>query len=178
MPVQADDILVLASDGLSDNLWEEDILDEVIRFRQSFMSTPSGDDGATLSSSLLRRSTLAGMLSEALCSRARCVSEKKGTKNPRAKHLAQAESADEVPFARRAREQGKWFDGGKPDGEFHSRLTPLRLYSLVCRHLRPRRCRVSLRARVIDIPLSMFPIFIQVNGHHQKIAMYLTHHSV
>ena len=40
MPVEADDILVLASDGLSDNLWDEDILDEVVRFRRSFMAAP------------------------------------------------------------------------------------------------------------------------------------------
>ena len=31
LPVQANDILILASDGLSDNLWDEDVLDEVIR---------------------------------------------------------------------------------------------------------------------------------------------------
>ncbi|OBZ73204.1 Protein phosphatase PTC7 [Grifola frondosa] len=37
VPVQADDILVLASDGLSDNLWDEEILDEVVRFRRTFM---------------------------------------------------------------------------------------------------------------------------------------------
>jgi len=31
IPVKADDILILASDGLSDNLWDEDVLDEVVR---------------------------------------------------------------------------------------------------------------------------------------------------
>ena len=36
IPVQQDDILILASDGLSDNLWDKDILDEVVRFPRSF----------------------------------------------------------------------------------------------------------------------------------------------
>lgn len=112
MPVQADDILVLASDGLTDNLWDEDILDEVLRFRQSFMASDAESDGT----SLLRRSTLAGMLSEALCSRARYVSEKKGTRRGQRTGETTAEEEDEIPFARRAREQGRYFDGGKPDG--------------------------------------------------------------
>lgn len=126
VPVQADDIVVLASDGLSDNLWDEDILDEVLRFRRSFMSpSPSAPDaaggangaaGAAAPSALLRRSTLAGMLSEALCSRARCVSERKGQR--RAAPHATADTAEEIPFGRRAREHGKWFDGGKPDGAY------------------------------------------------------------
>ena len=37
LPVRADDILVLASDGLSDNLWDEDVLDKVARFRHSLL---------------------------------------------------------------------------------------------------------------------------------------------
>ena len=134
MPVQADDILVLASDGLSDNLWDEDILDEVLRFRRSFMApsdvSPTSSESSPVStpppsagfaSNLLRRSTLAGLLSEALCSRARCVSERKGQRNPRhaarPAPLPEVNIDEEIPFARRAREQGRWFDGGKPDGE-------------------------------------------------------------
>ncbi|KAI0665554.1 hypothetical protein C8Q78DRAFT_986097 [Trametes maxima] len=80
VPVQEDDILILASDGLSDNLWDADILDEVVRFRRSFMNTssPSLADIAALTpptpdTTALRQMTLAGMLSEALCSRARCA---------------------------------------------------------------------------------------------------------
>src|SRR5712675_1702599 len=38
LPVHADDILVLASDGLSDNLWDEEVLDEVVRFRRTFLT--------------------------------------------------------------------------------------------------------------------------------------------
>ena len=88
IPVQEDDILILASDGLSDNLWDGDILDEVVRFRRSFMgpSAQSNDSNASdpappasagaatpAPSATFRRSTLAGMLSEALCSRAKRV---------------------------------------------------------------------------------------------------------
>ncbi|EKM51268.1 uncharacterized protein PHACADRAFT_213128 [Phanerochaete carnosa HHB-10118-sp] len=119
IPVETDDILVLASDGLSDNLWDEDILDEVVRFRRSFMSAPppASASGAAMNNGLLRRSTLAGMLSEALCSRARCVSERKGLRRApaAATRPVPINAEDEIPFARRAREQGRWFDGGKPD---------------------------------------------------------------
>ncbi|KAH9895810.1 hypothetical protein C8Q73DRAFT_789616 [Cubamyces lactineus] len=151
VPVQEDDILILASDGLSDNLWDADILDEVVRFRRSFISpcppAESADASAQstapspmpASTSAFRRSTLAGMLSEALCSRAKRVSETRGARGS-SKHAstqAQTQAQDqqsaqahgqaekpkgvqvdvEVPFARRAREQGRLFEGGKPDGE-------------------------------------------------------------
>lgn len=98
VPVQADDILILATDGLSDNLWDEDVLDEVVRFRRPFLADATG---------VLGRSTLAAMLSEALCSRARRMAERRVAGDP----------AQEVPFARRARELGRSFQGGKPDGE-------------------------------------------------------------
>ena len=129
MPVQEDDILILASDGLSDNLWDADILDEVVRFRRSFMGTPAASQTLPSSNSntkdapaatpaapsaTFRRSTLAGMLSEALCSRAKRVSETRGSR----KSQVEKKSAEvDVPFAKRAREQGKLFEGGKPDGE-------------------------------------------------------------
>ncbi|KAF9242792.1 hypothetical protein BU15DRAFT_43644 [Melanogaster broomeanus] len=107
LPVQADDILILASDGLSDNLWDDEVLDEVVRFKKSFLKDAEQGRGQ----GLLGRRTLAGMLSEALCSRARRVSERKG------ESFAgdDADVEDEVPFARRAREQGKTFRGGKID---------------------------------------------------------------
>lgn len=115
IPVQEDDILILASDGLSDNLWDADILDEVVRFRRSFMGTSASQETATPApSATFRRSTLAGMLSEALCSRAKRVSETRGSR----KSQVEKKSAEvDVPFAKRAREQGKLFEGGKPDGE-------------------------------------------------------------
>jgi hypothetical protein len=129
IPIQQDDILILASDGLSDNLWDEDVLDEVVRFRRSFLpsssskaATEKDNRGAKPSSptgaGLLGRRTLAGMLSEALCSRARRVSERR----PQVTSSAKVPGTDvlgidefEVPFARRAREQGRSFRGGKVD---------------------------------------------------------------
>ncbi|TBU44903.1 hypothetical protein BD309DRAFT_761825 [Dichomitus squalens] len=150
IPVQEDDILILASDGLSDNLWDADILDEVVRFRRSFMGTtppakPNDGDAfapappapasaahtataTPASSATFRRSTLAGMLSEALCSRAKRVSETRGPRKASATTTttttksvlttseagARGPQAD-VPFAKRAKEQGKLFEGGKPD---------------------------------------------------------------
>ncbi|KAI0349827.1 hypothetical protein OH77DRAFT_1525352 [Trametes cingulata] len=137
VPVQADDVLILASDGLSDNLWDADILDEVVRFRRSFMcppvssstsplqaeqraDAPEGHEGARESpakaKTALRRSALAGMLSEALCSRAKRVSETRGARRAqKASGAGGAQVEREVPFARRAREQGRLFEGGKPD---------------------------------------------------------------
>ncbi|KAF8228709.1 hypothetical protein L208DRAFT_1403405 [Tricholoma matsutake] len=156
LPVHPNDILILASDGLSDNLWDEDVLDEVIRFRRTWApskpeSIPSPDPEQAAAASLtmetstsstlpmpapsptpttdaLRRRSLAGMLSEALCSRARRVSERRaspGTKKPAVDSTEGMDHArtsagidikeDEVPFARRAREVGKVFRGGKRD---------------------------------------------------------------
>jgi hypothetical protein len=73
----------------------------------------NGLDGSTAGLStaterILRRRTLAGMLSEALCSRARRIS---------GRHATEEKEENEIPFARRAREQGKTFKGGKNDGE-------------------------------------------------------------
>jgi hypothetical protein len=155
IPVKADDILILASDGLSDNLWDEDVLDEVVRFKRSFLDstgsssigcdngsvpdhqTQGNDSGYSSSSSTeeetnqqegtIKRKTLAGMLSEALCSRARRVSERKTS--PGAAYASSLPTTltslvgedivdvdvDEVPFAWRAREAGKRFSGGKND---------------------------------------------------------------
>lgn len=127
LPIQEDDILILASDGLSDNLWDEEVLDEVIRFKRSFLtsaSTPVTNavkEKKDKGGGLLGRRTMAGMLSEALCSRARRVSERRprGTSSTKAVDVNSADEVDEleVPFGRRAREQGKVFRGGKVDGK-------------------------------------------------------------
>lgn len=98
LPVCADDVLILASDGLSDNLWDADVLAEVVRLRSTFLGSGSADAGSI--GNLLRRRTLAGMLSEALCARARRIAER-----PMAA----------TPFARRAQEHGHAFRGGKCD---------------------------------------------------------------
>ncbi len=117
-----------------------------MRFRRSFMgassssssasagtegATPTSPAAASATSTTLRRSSLAGMLSEALCSRAKRVSETRGIRKGHAEKKnamvngegtstggpAVKEQARDVPFAKRAREQGKLFEGGKPDGE-------------------------------------------------------------
>jgi len=114
LPVRADDILVLASDGLSDNLWDEDMLDEVVRFRHTFLASN------VTSGSQLPRRALAGMLSEALCSRARRVSQRRfKTTSAAGTFETILEVDDEIPFGRRAREEGRPFNcRGKPDGEY------------------------------------------------------------
>ena len=89
----------------------------------------------------MKRKTLAGMLSEALCWRARRVSERRGsipipilrctwetgTCHPQSVHLSSTlpiieHDDDEIPFSRRAREAGRRFTGGKKDGEFFSSI--------------------------------------------------------
>jgi protein phosphatase PTC7 len=129
LSVRADDILVLASDGLSDNLWDEEILDEVVRFRRTFLASPLA------SGSQLPRRTLAGMLSEALCSRARNVSRRRSSMTTTETMPTISEVDDEIPFARRAREEGRAFTGGKPDGESYSARPKSTLFSRRHRHL-------------------------------------------
>jgi hypothetical protein len=137
VPVQADDVLILATDGLSDNLWDEQVLAEVVRFRRSFLSqgqehgraheTQAAVEGkaagTTTTTRLLGRRAMAGMLSEALCSLARRVSESGHGRGASCASSAsapvgeqEAKEEDEVPFARRAREHGRVFRGGKADG--------------------------------------------------------------
>lgn len=76
--VQKDDIVILSSDGLVDNLFDEDILEEVERFGHSPQE-----------------------LSQALCARAKAVSED--------------QRAVTSPFQQRANEEGIHFVGGKHD---------------------------------------------------------------
>jgi protein phosphatase PTC7 len=38
LPMHTDDVLVLASDGLSGNLWDENMLDKVIHFWHTFLA--------------------------------------------------------------------------------------------------------------------------------------------
>ncbi|KAG8901414.1 hypothetical protein FRB99_005325 [Tulasnella sp. 403] len=98
IPVKPNDIVILASDGMGDNLWDEDVLDEIQRFIRQQPSTSSSatelsmatsstsSAGPTASASPpLRHATggrvtntvLAQRLSEALASRAKRVSERK-----------------------------------------------------------------------------------------------------
>ncbi|KAJ7493171.1 hypothetical protein B0H11DRAFT_2005199 [Mycena galericulata] len=159
LPVQAGDVLILASDGLSDNLWDEDVLEEVGRVCAVFgvggaVEVEGGGKGKdvegggkgkeaegegegegirteAVDGGCLRRRTLAGMLSEALCSRARRVATRRAGKERGRSCAATASSSsvpsagsssaasdedeDETPFARRARETGRVYRGGKND---------------------------------------------------------------
>ncbi|KAF8211137.1 hypothetical protein K438DRAFT_1808870 [Mycena galopus ATCC 62051] len=182
LPVKAGDIVILASDGLSDNLWDEDVLEEVGRVGRVFeagLSSSAGAggkkgegegdeegvfemgelDGGGVDGARLRRRTLAGMLSEALCSRARRVATRRAggrergvvvvgsptcspgsassTTSPasscasslqsvreerereregvRVRDEAEWTEEDDTPFARRARETGRVYRGGKND---------------------------------------------------------------
>ena len=91
----------------------------------------------------VKRKTLAGMLSEALCWRARRVSERRGsipipilrcTRETGTCHTQSVRLSstlpiiehddDEIPFSRRAREAGRRFTGGKKDGESFLRFIP------------------------------------------------------
>ncbi|KAG8938636.1 hypothetical protein FRC04_008134 [Tulasnella sp. 424] len=102
VPVKANDIVILASDGMGDNLWDEDVVDEINRLiRTSPLPSQTGGAGGSLSfsassttsgqtppaSSHLRNAhapagpvtntVLAQRLSEALASRAKRVSERR-----------------------------------------------------------------------------------------------------
>ncbi|CAE6442078.1 unnamed protein product [Rhizoctonia solani] len=80
------DIVILASDGLGDNLWDEEVLSEVSRFQLS--QIVSGE-----------RDVNPQVLGEALARRAKKAAEGKA----------------DVPFGTRARAAGVQFGGGKMD---------------------------------------------------------------
>ena len=67
--VQKDDIVILSSDGLGDNLFEEDILEEVLRFAYPSYS-PSEPNKSTKRAPFSPQA-----VSEALCTRAKSVCE-------------------------------------------------------------------------------------------------------
>ncbi|KAH8919412.1 protein serine/threonine phosphatase 2C [Atractiella rhizophila] len=95
--VQRDDIIVLSSDGLVDNLFDDDILDEVLRF-----SSPTSASSSTSAAGQLKlRPFSPRALSEALCSRAKAVSED--------------QLAVTSPFQQKAMEEGMYYVGGKKD---------------------------------------------------------------
>ncbi|TNY17357.1 phosphatase 2C-like domain-containing protein, partial [Rhodotorula diobovata] len=90
--VQRDDIVILASDGLVDNVFSDDLLEEVLRF--------VGSNANTAPRYTLRRFSPQAV-SEALCFRAKSVYED--------------QRAVASPFQQRAMEEGIHFAGGKPD---------------------------------------------------------------
>ncbi|KAI5886575.1 uncharacterized protein SCHCODRAFT_02642057 [Schizophyllum commune H4-8] len=163
VPVQEDDILILASDGLSDNLWDEDVLEEVARWRAFAQgSDASGslprDSSSSRDASNLRRRTLAGMLSEALCQRARRVSEMRA--GGRGLHVIGAEGETrekkeemETPFSRRAREQRKPFAGGLGKRDDISVIVAVISRS----HRRGRAAKPQARGRSADVRQGLAP---------------------
>ncbi|KAA1083622.1 hypothetical protein PGT21_001622 [Puccinia graminis f. sp. tritici] len=96
--VQKDDIVILGSDGLADNLFDEDILEEVLKFTTISKedSLNPGDGRAAVS-----RSFTPQMISESLCLKARTVVED--------------QQAVTSPFSQRANEEGIHYVGGKND---------------------------------------------------------------
>lgn len=92
--VQKNDLVILSSDGLVDNLFDEDILEEIERQQEEF-SNSDGDEGGR------SRIVSPERLSKALCSRAKAVSED--------------QRAVTSPFQQRANEEGIHFVGGKHD---------------------------------------------------------------
>ncbi|CUA74334.1 Protein phosphatase PTC7 homolog fig [Rhizoctonia solani] len=79
------DIVILASDGLGDNLWDEEVLNEVERFRTLSLGQPLQSSPQALGEALARRAKKA------------------------------AEGTKDVPFGVRGRAAGVQFVGGKTD---------------------------------------------------------------
>jgi protein phosphatase PTC7 len=96
--VQKNDLVILSSDGLVDNLFDEDILEEVQRY--SAVEEGSGNDDQKGDKNG-RMMFSPERLSKALCSRAKAVSED--------------QRAVSSPFQQRANEEGIHFVGGKHD---------------------------------------------------------------
>ncbi|GAA6031991.1 hypothetical protein JCM8097_003377 [Rhodosporidiobolus ruineniae] len=109
--VKRDDIVILASDGLVDNVFSDDLLEEVLRFvgtHQPLPSPPSSSSSSassTSSSNGSSRFTLRRFspqaVSEALCFRAKSVYDD--------------QRAVASPFQQRAMEEGIHYAGGKID---------------------------------------------------------------
>lgn len=95
--VKKDDIVILSSDGLVDNLFDEDILEEVLKYTttNNMSSSPSSDDQHRI------KRFLPELVSESLCLKAKTVIED--------------QQAITSPFAQRANEEGIHYVGGKND---------------------------------------------------------------
>ncbi|GAA5888580.1 hypothetical protein JCM16303_000879 [Sporobolomyces ruberrimus] len=102
--VQKDDIVLLASDGLVDNVFSDDLLEEILRF-VSVSPSPRPTSPSSDSTSSAPRYTLnkfsPQLVSETLCYRAKSVYD-----DPR---------AVASPFQNRAVEEGLYYAGGKKD---------------------------------------------------------------
>ena len=118
VPVQENDIVILSTDGMTDNLWDEDVIQQVIRFTSTMPPSPSvlsTYPNQPLSS--VRSALLPITLSHALCTKARSVAENGSP-------ITDGE-LPEIPFGRRAKEAGHSFAGGKQDGKLISSSYPI-----------------------------------------------------
>lgn len=121
IPVHADDVLVIASDGLADNLPDATLLSVISRV-MSNAPTASGP---------VARKALPGLVARALCDAAYDASMRRPSEDD------SLGSQEEIPFAKRAREWGsEWPKGrGKRDGKIDDVITfDLRLIVLVIRY--------------------------------------------
>jgi protein phosphatase PTC7 len=109
VPVQENDIVILSTDGMTDNLWDEDVIQQVIRFTSAMPTSPSLSAYPKQPLSPVRSALLPITLSHALCTKARSVAENGSP-------IAEGE-LPEIPFGRRAKEAGHSFVGGKQDGK-------------------------------------------------------------
>ncbi|KAG8997380.1 hypothetical protein FRB93_000384 [Tulasnella sp. JGI-2019a] len=75
--VKPDDILILASDGMGDNLWDEDVVDEVGRYLRHLKQRTSLGEERRQPRGSVSNAVMAQRLSEALASRAKRVSERR-----------------------------------------------------------------------------------------------------
>ncbi|CAG7850568.1 SubName: Full=Uncharacterized protein {ECO:0000313/EMBL:CCA69882.1} [Serendipita indica DSM 11827] len=117
LPVQEQDVIILSTDGMSDNLWDEDVIDQLSKLagpslESNYQVPPDAESagGSPSISATLRTALLPTTLSHSLCTRARTVSESGPCSWP-----PNALSAD-TPFSRRAKQEGLEYEGGKPDG--------------------------------------------------------------
>jgi len=106
--VKENDIVILSTDGMTDNLWDEDVVQQVIRFTSTWQLSPSAPStypNQPLSS--VRAALLPITLSHALCTTAKSVAENGPP--------ITEDELPEIPFGRRAKEVGHSFVGGKQD---------------------------------------------------------------
>lgn len=97
--VQKNDIIILCSDGLVDNLFDEDILEEILHYLPTPVITTTATEGEE---EVVQFNAFSPeIVSEILCLRAKSVYE-----DP---------SAVASPFQQRAMEEGIHFAGGKRD---------------------------------------------------------------
>ena len=137
VPVQENDIVILSTDGMTDNLWDEDVIQQVIRFTSTLQLSPSLPSAYPKQPlSPVRAALLPITLSHALCTKAKSVAENGPP--------ITEDEPPEIPFGRRAKEVGHSFVGGKQDGMLRFPIPPYLVILLVT--------RISLTAAILAPP--------------------------